>query len=152
MLADAIDTMDKCITDIRHNGEDESLSDRIRRSLGNSAGVEKHLGINDHDIMNTIYAASIDAEEPRRWPSCSQRRFLEYQGGDYPLFNHVRLVRHIKGETLRPNGIKLSCECIPSDKFYDAFKKRLKDMIIKKIITKEQFHHEKVVDYILSVQ
>jgi hypothetical protein len=135
IIADAIDTLDKCTTYIKEKGEDEAFGDMIRNEYIKKRGIESALGITDEDITHMIFAASIDSKNPGVWPSCSQRRFLQLDsGGDYALRTHIRHIRHYTNGSEWPSQIKLSINQVPSDKFFYAFKERVSFMITAGLI------------------
>ncbi|MBR9692051.1 hypothetical protein GOV06_04665 [Candidatus Woesearchaeota archaeon] len=150
ILIDAVDTADKCSLFIREKGEDELLGDFIAKQLGGKGGVESHLGITDQDILNLIFAAAIDSEHPNVWPSCSQRRFLEYSPtGNYALLNHMDNIKHICENGPFPEDIRLSIKQIPSNKFYNAFGERITEMLEDELIDIEKAHYPENLKYFL---
>jgi hypothetical protein len=150
ILIDAVDTIDKCVSYIKEKGEDELLGDYITSELGGMQCVSKYLGIHEKDIMNLIFAAAIDAENPGPWPSCSQRRFLEYQKGDYALLSHIDHIKYIRDGTAYPDRVNLSIKNISNDKFYGAFLNRMRQMDKIGVLPKERIHHAKNVEYLLQ--
>jgi hypothetical protein len=150
ILIDAVDTVDKCTIYIKERGEDELIGDFIAKQLGGKKGVEEYLDIKDQDILNLIFAAAIDSEHPNVWPSCSQRRFLEYSPkGNYALLNHMDNIKHICENTPFPEDIKLSIKQIHSDRFYQAFGERISEMLESDLIDLERAHHPEDLEYFL---
>jgi len=148
ILIDAVDTIDKCVPRIKRKGEDELLGDFIREKVKKEGGIESFLGVTDQDILNLIYACAIDREKPGCWPSCSQRRFLEYApNGNYALLNHIDHVRHVCNGDAAPGEIKLSINEIPSRRFYTAFRDRIQLMLQKGIISKDEARHPEHLEY-----
>ena len=150
ILIDAVDTIDKCVPYIKEKGEDELLGDYITSQLGGFKGVEKYLGLKEQDIINLIFAAAVDPENHTQWPSCSQRRFLEYQHGNYALLNHIDYIKYIKEGAPYPDEIKLSIKAVPSNKFYKEFVKRIFKMESLGLIDRDDFHYARNVDYLLK--
>jgi len=151
LLADAVDTMDKCVPRIREGGEDEALGQLISSlylshapkehrlhdlpTLINGSGVKDKLDISEEDILRTIFASAIDALEPGKWPSCSQRRFLEKQkDGNYAVLSHIDFLKYAKGESRFPNPIRLGYINAKSHEFYDRFSRRIGFMLNHHII------------------
>lgn len=136
ILADAIDTIDKCVRYIKEGGEDESLSNTVEGLFRKRGGIESNLGISKQAILNLIFASAIDCNDPRPWPSCSQRRFLQYdEKGNYALRNHVAYIDHICNGGPFPEDIDLSISHVSSRRFYEAFKKRIAFMLQKDIMS-----------------
>jgi hypothetical protein len=150
ILIDAVDTIDKCLPNIKERGEDESLGDYIESNLRGSAGIKKYLDLREQDIINLIYAAAIDPENHSKWPSCSQRRFLEYQHGNYALLNHIDYIKYIKEGTICPDDIRLSIKLVTSNKFYGEFLKRILNMESLRLLEREEFHYAKNLDSLLK--
>ncbi|MFA6088721.1 MAG: hypothetical protein WC755_02565 [Candidatus Woesearchaeota archaeon] len=135
ILADAVDTIDKCLPTIKDRGADEDLGVRILDRLGGFDGLKKHLGIDEQDVMNLIYAASIDKNHPESWPSCSQRRFLQKnERGNYALLNHMEHIKYITEGADYPQDISLSFDQISSHKFFNEFRKKIKFMLKNDLI------------------
>ena len=127
-LVDAIDTMDKCVPEIRKGGWDEFLGDYIKDVFKN-----RWIGIEDRDIYNMIYVASVDSENRRWYPSSSMRRFVEMDDKDYTaLMSHIAFVRSIKEKevgTINPHPIKLAYDQVQNMKFYAEFRKRMESLV-----------------------
>jgi hypothetical protein len=151
IIGDAIDTIDKCLDSIKERGEDELIGRHIKKLYSRRGkNMNLDLGISHQDVINTIFAAAVDPENPGKWPSSSQRRFLEVQTFDYPLLSHIGLIRHIKEDFPYPERIKLAFRGVPSDKFYDHFRKRVGRMIDMDMIDGDQIKKFPNADYILN--
>jgi len=150
ILADAVDTADKCLPYIKEKGEDELLGDFIKYQLGGEKGIYHHLEIKKQDILNLIFAAAVDADHPDVWPSCSQRRFLECSSKGYALLTHIDNVKHIKEDGPSPEPIKLSIKQIHSYKFYNAFSERIKQMIETNVLNPTKAQYSESLDYFIE--
>lgn len=150
ILADAVDTIDKCLPYIKEKGEDELIGDHIRDRLGGEKGVEEYLEITQQDVLNLIFAAAIDSEHPGSWPSCSQRRFLEINNkGNYPLMNHIDHFKHISEGAPFPDKIRLGFKQVGSERFYHAFAEKMRLMLESDLLEERRMSHPKNFEYFL---
>jgi hypothetical protein len=135
IMMDAVDTIDKCLPYIKERGEDEVLGQKIFDRMGGFAGLERNLNLSKQDVLNLIFAAAIDKDHPEKWPSCSQRRFLQYTPqGNYALLNHMDHIKHISDGMDFPENIQLSIKEIPSHQFFNAFKGKINFMLKNDLI------------------
>lgn len=147
ILADAVDTIDKHLSDIREKGEDEAIGEEVPKEY-NKNKVGKTFEVENEEIAKMILASSTDPQNPGKWPSCSQRRFFQIENGNYPLLNHVDLIKHIKHEGPAPDEMKLSFKGVSSNKFYPNFGDRIRDMLRSGLIEGELFEKCAQLDYV----
>lgn len=125
ILLDAIDTWDKSTPKICKGGQDEKIGIGIKSRYENIFG-KNTFPVDSDDVKNIIYLAAKNDENFEYYPSCSQRRFVQYDNNInlYPLQSHVSWVRHVREGTSVPPKIKIAFQQVSTDKFYDAFKEK----------------------------
>ncbi|MFH1589547.1 MAG: hypothetical protein ABIB43_03200 [archaeon] len=125
LLADAIDTLDKCTPYIHKSGQDESMGDRIASEFNNM----DDLHVSDDEVLAFIYLASKNMTYRNKFPSCSQRRFWQTgKKGFHAVKSHMDFVDFLEGKTDRlPPPTKLGYNEIPSRTFYNAYVSRVVD-------------------------
>jgi len=125
MLMDAVDTWDKSTPFIVKNGQDEKIGLRIKTRYEAMFG-KGSFPCDDEDVMKVIYLASKNRNNVRHFPSCSQRRFVQYDSGTrlYPIQSHVAFIDAVKTGSSYPPSFKIAFEQIETGTFYRTYMDR----------------------------
>ena len=84
LLADAIDTWDKCAKIIMPGGQDEYLAKLIEAAMPITAGRD--------ELLEFLYLSAVNPRAPGKDPDCSQRYFLQID----PRTNMSAVGRHLQ--------------------------------------------------------
>lgn len=127
LLMDAIDTWDKSTPYIYLGGQDERIGVKIKENYEKIYGLGS-FPCTDDKVIDMIYLSSINKENKDAFPSCSQRRFVQYDKGLYPVLSHVAFVNHLKHGTPLPPSIKIAFQQVMTRDFYSAFSQRYQEL------------------------
>ncbi|MFC2133842.1 hypothetical protein ACFLTH_04435 [Bacteroidota bacterium] len=131
LLADAIDTFDKCTKWIYSGGQDEKMGNLLRTNL-------KQVGQDvpeDNEVLEFIYLSTIDTENKRTFPSCSQRRFWQLNDQEYyAVQSHIAFLKYIKNDAHYPPHTKIGFDNVNNGDFYASFLRKMINNIDKGII------------------
>ena len=133
LLADAIDTLDKCTPKIMFGGQDESIGKVMKKKY--ESRLNKEFPVSEDQILTMIYLAAIDKENRTNFPSCSQRRFWQKDEHDLTAVqSHMSFLNFLKGDSKYPPQTKVGFSKILNSQFYTAYVKKLEEAISKGII------------------
>jgi hypothetical protein len=122
MLMDAVDTWDKSTPYILKNGQDEKIGQGIKTRYEAMFG-KGSFPCDDETVMKVIYLASKSKENVNSFPSCSQRRFVQYDTATrlYPIKSHVAFIDAVKSGSHYPPSFKMSFEQVETSSFYKSY-------------------------------
>ncbi|MBI4016484.1 MAG: hypothetical protein HY363_02205 [Candidatus Aenigmarchaeota archaeon] len=151
LLCDAVDTWDKCTPLIWKGGQDELLGAHVKKKFKELENYveEKYasankqmpaevknavsLNISDEEVVNFIYAAHTDVENPHAQPDSSQRYFMKIvnAGKKMPVAEaHLQFIERFDHGYGTPTerrierDFKAGFHRVPAKRFYNTLTKR----------------------------
>ncbi|MBU1199132.1 MAG: hypothetical protein KKF46_06620 [Nanoarchaeota archaeon] len=124
LLIDAIDTWDKSTAMIIRDGQDEVIGQGVKKTYEDT--FKEPFPCTEDDVMKVIYLSAINSENHRRFPSSSQRRFVQIDKttGLHAIESHVLWIKSVKEGGFAPPAMDIAFKQVPNTRFYSAFKQR----------------------------